>query len=453
MKIVICYVFAFALPFLMKGQDCSTFGNYETYIKNNPEILAKNNAQLKNLGRCYVNSNQYREDIQSYSVPNSALGQFPDLIYLIVYSKSIESHDEKQSWFSLFSLMNEEQIDRLYDILIREKKKLNEIASKYSNSQSGDESAGAMTVSELKDFAFQTKYGHYIDLVNQKKYQLAVKEFNDFVENFPEWQIKKLTTFTYRVNDFILFEEFSAGNIETIKNFVLNEDIDNISENSISAQFLYLEYALTFCKDKDVKELVSDVFEDYKEIIPERKYFSDEWYYKLTQEYYNSGFNFTGTFEEIEQKAYQLAKSYHPNDFQSVRAYTLEYLCFYVLFQLKQSNPDYKVIAEIFSKSKLIYEDTNSPAYSFVEKGCMLVMENQLKGILPISVQEKMNGSESNETYLDKDPKNVAAWSIWFWFKEKHPFVKFLLIVLLIAVYAGYWYLKNVIFAKDDDKK
>ena len=44
----------------------------------------------------------------------------------------MDSQEEKQSWFTLFPMMNEEQIGKLRDILTREKQKLQEIDQKYA---------------------------------------------------------------------------------------------------------------------------------------------------------------------------------------------------------------------------------------------------------------------------------------------------------------------------------
>ena len=59
----------------------------------------------------------------------------PDLVVLVLESKSINESKEKQSWFDLYSLMNQEQIDKLRDILTREKEKLAEIEAKYQAKQ------------------------------------------------------------------------------------------------------------------------------------------------------------------------------------------------------------------------------------------------------------------------------------------------------------------------------
>jgi hypothetical protein len=71
----------------------------------------------------------------TYNIPNDMLENNTDLVVLVLESKSINEPKEKQSWFDLYSLMNQEQIDKLRDILTREKQKLAEIEAKYQAKQ------------------------------------------------------------------------------------------------------------------------------------------------------------------------------------------------------------------------------------------------------------------------------------------------------------------------------
>ena len=71
----------------------------------------------------------------SYNIPDDMLESNADLVVLVLESKSISDQKEKQSWFDLYSLMNQEQIDKLRDILTREKQKLAEIEAKYQAKQ------------------------------------------------------------------------------------------------------------------------------------------------------------------------------------------------------------------------------------------------------------------------------------------------------------------------------
>ena len=72
-------------------------------------------------------------DIAStYLIPDQFISQIPDIIEMIFRSNSIEKKEEKQSRFTLLPLMNDDQITRLREILVKEKNKLAEIEAKYS---------------------------------------------------------------------------------------------------------------------------------------------------------------------------------------------------------------------------------------------------------------------------------------------------------------------------------
>ena len=77
----------------------------------------------------------WRDIALNYNIPNDMLENNSDLVVLVLGSKSINESKEKQSWFDLYSLMNQEQIDKLRDILTREKEKLAEIEAKYQAKQ------------------------------------------------------------------------------------------------------------------------------------------------------------------------------------------------------------------------------------------------------------------------------------------------------------------------------
>lgn len=69
---------------------------------------------------------------ETFSIPDKFVQTLPDLVILILQSKSMDTQEEKQSWFTLFPMMTDEQIGKLRDILTREKQKLQEIDQKYA---------------------------------------------------------------------------------------------------------------------------------------------------------------------------------------------------------------------------------------------------------------------------------------------------------------------------------
>jgi len=75
------------------------------------------------------------EFASKFTIPEEFLTQHADLVILVLESKSISEEKEKQSWFDLYPLMNDEQITKLREILTREKEKLAEIEAKYQEKQ------------------------------------------------------------------------------------------------------------------------------------------------------------------------------------------------------------------------------------------------------------------------------------------------------------------------------
>lgn len=71
----------------------------------------------------------------NYNIPDDMFNADSDLIVLVLESKSISEQKEKQSWFDLYPLMNADQLNKLRDILTREKEKLAEIEAKYQAKQ------------------------------------------------------------------------------------------------------------------------------------------------------------------------------------------------------------------------------------------------------------------------------------------------------------------------------
>ncbi len=66
-----------------------------------------------------------------FNIPDDFLEHEPDLVVLILNSRSLANNNEKQSWFNLIPIMNEEQINKLRDILTKERDKIAEIEAKY----------------------------------------------------------------------------------------------------------------------------------------------------------------------------------------------------------------------------------------------------------------------------------------------------------------------------------
>jgi hypothetical protein len=93
------------------------------------------------------------------------LENHPDAVILVLNSRSLSKDDEKQNWFNLVPMMNEEQINKLKDILIRERDKIAEIEEKY----------------EKKKEEIREKYQARFDAVSYQKTMSSMKNKEELV--------------------------------------------------------------------------------------------------------------------------------------------------------------------------------------------------------------------------------------------------------------------------------
>lgn len=73
--------------------------------------------------------NIQKNDI-TFQISDEIQAKFPELIDLIIATESMDN-DERQYWFDIMPSMTDAQIDRLYDILETERRKLQELEVKY----------------------------------------------------------------------------------------------------------------------------------------------------------------------------------------------------------------------------------------------------------------------------------------------------------------------------------
>lgn len=69
---------------------------------------------------------------KDFSVSDEMQAQYNELVKLILETESMDD-DEKQYWFDIMPSMTNDQIDRLFNILDTEKKKLDALEDKYQN--------------------------------------------------------------------------------------------------------------------------------------------------------------------------------------------------------------------------------------------------------------------------------------------------------------------------------
>ena len=88
--------------------------------------------------------------IKDFDIPEALIKQDPELIKLVLESESMND-EERQYWLSLTEHMNHEQIEKLRDILVREKQKLAEIEAKYAKKNMTPEQAQELALQKAEE--------------------------------------------------------------------------------------------------------------------------------------------------------------------------------------------------------------------------------------------------------------------------------------------------------------
>ncbi len=73
---------------------------------------------------------EIKHNSKTFYISDEIQLQYGELIKLILNTESMDD-EERQYWFDIMPSMNEEQIDRLFNILETERKKLEELETKY----------------------------------------------------------------------------------------------------------------------------------------------------------------------------------------------------------------------------------------------------------------------------------------------------------------------------------
>ena len=76
---------------------------------------------------------------KNFDIPRYVSKNFPDVIDLVLDTKSMDDK-ERQYWFHILPIMNEQQVNKLRTILTNEKQKLADIDKKYANKMDEEQS-------------------------------------------------------------------------------------------------------------------------------------------------------------------------------------------------------------------------------------------------------------------------------------------------------------------------
>jgi len=73
---------------------------------------------------------ELKQNWKTFTISDEILAQYDELVKMILATESMDD-DERQYWFDIMPSMTESQVDRLYNILDTERKKLQELEVKY----------------------------------------------------------------------------------------------------------------------------------------------------------------------------------------------------------------------------------------------------------------------------------------------------------------------------------
>ena len=96
---------------------------------------------------------QITNNWKDFQISEEIQAQYPELVTLILNTKSMDD-EERQYWFDIMPSMNDEQIDRLFEILDTEKKKLEQLEQNY---QKEIKSLNEKHLIEWQDFQIKEK--------------------------------------------------------------------------------------------------------------------------------------------------------------------------------------------------------------------------------------------------------------------------------------------------------
>ena len=75
---------------------------------------------------------EIKQNGKTFQVDEEVQLKFPELIKMILLTESMDD-DERQYWFDIMPSMTDDQIDRLFNILDTERRKLEELETKYQD--------------------------------------------------------------------------------------------------------------------------------------------------------------------------------------------------------------------------------------------------------------------------------------------------------------------------------
>lgn len=223
------------------GTNESESQNINTELPTNFKPIIFINGTSFNINEVYENSYlqssfkreykktfQYKNALSDFAIPSYMKENDSFLIYLIINSESMDN-TEKQYWFNLVTTMNLQQVDDLFNILIKEKTKLLIIEAKYDGTNKSE--SAFSTALNYYSIGQTSKAMEYFEMACS----ITLERINADPYNYnPYWNLSWYSLFVNKPQDAIIAAkkslELSPNKIGVKSNlalgYVLNDEFE-----------------------------------------------------------------------------------------------------------------------------------------------------------------------------------------------------------------------------------
>jgi hypothetical protein len=143
----------------------------ENKLKNHNDANNTNNIKQSNANKTI----EIKQNGTTFYVTQSIVSKNKELIKMILLTESMDD-DERQYWFDIMPSMTKKQIDRLYNILDTERKKLKALEIKY---QKEIKALNEKHLIEWQEFQVKSKQNKEANSTSKDYYIKMIKKINE----------------------------------------------------------------------------------------------------------------------------------------------------------------------------------------------------------------------------------------------------------------------------------
>lgn len=257
MKRIFLILFSIWMGCSIYAQDCDRYhintpyddfdsitDSYRQILLQDVDTAATKLPDFKDMAACWIDRVKDFEVFKSYTIPDEAIEEHPDLIFLIFNSQALASRGEKQSWFNLMPTMNENHMYRLlYDIPEREMLKINKLKYKKREKEIHDSYASkANRLAPESELKFLGSYNGIVDDSWHKEGDVWINHQGDTIgfdslitaTKFSEKDIIRKKDINLDEDSFEQYIEYIEGYMKNLKDNNIDFPKDSISQRWVA---------------------------------------------------------------------------------------------------------------------------------------------------------------------------------------------------------------------------